>query len=169
MSLAALHWVEGLKPSAPLLQVAASAGITACPVCFSLQVLKNLRLSFCFYCLVSFVLLNKTRSIAGPGAKVKKTNKGFRWRAFMTRLVFRANSEPNQLGKPDSCACWISGINNAIRPLLSGCSACSSYYLTSRNILEAMSYGSATAAVLQPHFKTFSVASFWHSMFVHIK
>lgn len=32
--------------------------------------------------------------------------------------MFRASSEPNQLGKPDSCGCWISGINNAIRPLL---------------------------------------------------
>lgn len=73
----------------------------------------------------------------------------------MTRLAFGAwgvgaSSEPNQLGNPDGCSCWISSINNAIRPLLNGCSACSSCYLTSRNALEAMQYDLATAAILQP-------------------
>lgn len=53
---------------------------------------EDLEAFFFFYCLVSFVLLNKTRAIADPGAEVKKkpTSKGSMWRTFMTRLVFRA-------------------------------------------------------------------------------
>lgn len=55
------------------------------------------------------MLLNKTRAIADPGAEVKKRKlvRALRWRAPGWPLVpgvFRANSEPNQLGKPDSCA-----------------------------------------------------------------
>lgn len=157
---------------------AASAGITTYPWCvFPCRFWRPWGFGFFFYCLVSFVLLGQ-----GPlqtlelkwKKKTTTSSKGSRWRTLWPGWslgpgAFRTNSEPNQLGKPDSCAGWISGINNAIRPLLSGCSACSSYYLTSRNILEAMCYGSATAAVLQPHLKTFSVARFWHSMFVYLK
>lgn len=133
----------------PLLQVQCRLGLLPVPAVFLPAGFEELGAFSLFLVFNLFCVAEQNQG--HYGAWNYAPVKAFRWRTFMTRLVFRASSEPNQLGKADSCSCWISGINNAIRPLLSGCSACSSYYLTSRNVLEAMYYGSATAAILQPH------------------